>query len=61
MAYPDILTECYQLGEMIGLGPMDPTKNKTYKLIRELFQEVQDRFPEKYFHVGGDEVELSCW
>ncbi|CAB3236550.1 unnamed protein product [Arctia plantaginis] len=61
VAYPNILTKCYQFGKLIGLGPMDPTKNITYKLIGELFQEIQQRFPEKYFHVGGDEVQLSCW
>ncbi|CAB3236552.1 unnamed protein product [Arctia plantaginis] len=61
VAYPKILTKCYQLDELIGLGPMDPSKNITYKLIGELFQEIQQLFPEKYFHVGGDEVELSCW
>lgn len=40
---------------------MDPTKNITYKLIGDLIREVQERFPDKYFHVGGDEVELDCW
>lgn len=40
---------------------MDPTNNVTYKLISDLFREVQERFPDKYFHVGGDEVEMDCW
>lgn len=40
---------------------MDPTKNMTYKLLRDLFKEVQNIFPDKYFHIGGDEVELQCW
>nr|ABB76925.1 beta-N-acetylglucosaminidase 2 [Spodoptera frugiperda] len=61
VAYPNILTKCYSLGRELGLGPMDPTKNITYKLIGDLIREVQDRFPDKYFHVGGDEVELDCW
>ncbi|XP_034835450.1 beta-hexosaminidase subunit beta-like [Maniola hyperantus] len=60
-AYRGILTECYENGRVIGLGPMDPTKNMTYKLLRDLFKEVQNLFPDKYFHVGGDEVELQCW
>lgn len=46
---------------MVGLGPMDPTKNATYEVIRDLFQEIQERFPDKYLHVGGDEVEMGCW
>ncbi|XP_047028609.1 beta-hexosaminidase subunit beta-like isoform X2 [Helicoverpa zea] len=61
VAYPAILTKCYQYGEMVGLGPMDPTNNVTYKLIGDLFKEVQERFPDKYFHLGGDEVALECW
>ncbi|KAJ8731629.1 hypothetical protein PYW07_004793 [Mythimna separata] len=61
VAYPSILTECYRFGEIVGLGPMDPTNNMTYKVINDLFREVQDRFPDKYLHVGGDEVELDCW
>ncbi|KAJ8720344.1 hypothetical protein PYW07_012387 [Mythimna separata] len=61
VAYPGILTKCYQFGEVVGLGPMDPTKNITYKLIGDLFREVQQRFPDKYFHLGGDEVAMDCW
>ncbi|XP_045777364.1 beta-hexosaminidase subunit alpha-like [Maniola jurtina] len=60
-AYPGILTECYENGRPIGLGPIDPTKNMTYKILRDLFKEVQNLFPDKYFHVGGDEVDLECW
>ncbi|XP_032519602.2 beta-hexosaminidase subunit beta-like [Danaus plexippus] len=61
LAYPGVLTECYNQQQMVGLGPMDPTKNITYKLLADLFTEVQELFPERYFHVGGDEVELNCW
>ncbi|CAK1584912.1 unnamed protein product [Parnassius mnemosyne] len=60
-AYPNILTDCYIGDEVIGLGPMNPIRNTTYKLIRDLFQEVQTWFPDKYIHVGGDEVEMDCW
>ncbi|RVE44705.1 hypothetical protein evm_010663 [Chilo suppressalis] len=60
-AYPDTLTECYLNGQLIGLGPMNPINNGTYKLLEELIKEVQQWFPDKYFHVGGDEVELECW
>ncbi|XP_075977995.1 beta-hexosaminidase subunit beta-like [Anticarsia gemmatalis] len=60
-AFPDILTKCYKYNRMIGLGLMDPTNNATFNIIGELFKEVQDLFPDKYFHVGGDEVDLECW
>ncbi|CAH0585924.1 unnamed protein product [Chrysodeixis includens] len=61
VAYPSILTKCYQYGQVVGLGPMNPTINVTYKMIGDLFREVQERFPDKYFHLGGDEVAMDCW
>lgn len=60
-SHPSLLTECYRGNNVVGLGPMNPTKNTTYKLLRDLFQEVQTWFPDRYFHVGGDEVALDCW
>ncbi|KAI8419742.1 LOW QUALITY PROTEIN: hypothetical protein MSG28_008421 [Choristoneura fumiferana] len=41
--------------KVVGLGPMNPIHNATYKLLRDLIQEVQDWFPDKYYHIGGDE------
>ncbi|KAL0883446.1 hypothetical protein ABMA27_016825 [Loxostege sticticalis] len=60
-AYPDVLTKCYSKGQPTSLGPMDPINSATYKLIADLIEEVQEWFPDKYFHVGGDEVQLDCW
>ncbi|KOB61159.1 Beta-hexosaminidase, partial [Operophtera brumata] len=34
------------------LGPMNPIKNTTYNLLQELFTEIQDWFPDKFFHDG---------
>lgn len=60
-AYPNILTTCYKYGVPSELGPMNPIRNVTYKLLQDLFVEIQDWFPDKYFHIGGDEVDLACW
>ncbi|KOB76612.1 Beta-hexosaminidase, partial [Operophtera brumata] len=60
-AFPHLLTECYQSGEVVGLGPLDPTRNTTYALLEQLFQEVHEWFPDEFLHVGGDEVQTACW
>jgi hexosaminidase len=40
---------------------MDPTKESTYTFLDRLFQEMTPLFPDRYFHIGGDEVEGSQW
>ncbi|XP_041985085.1 beta-hexosaminidase subunit beta-like isoform X2 [Aricia agestis] len=60
-AYPKLLVECYKRSQVVGLGPINPINNHTYEFLRELFQEVQNWFPDKYFHIGGDEIILKCW
>ncbi|XP_037295173.1 beta-hexosaminidase subunit beta isoform X2 [Manduca sexta] len=61
IAYPQVLAKCYKKNTEIGLGPLNPISSTTYKLLRELFEEVQGVFPDSYFHIGGDEVSLGCW
>lgn len=60
-AYPMLLTKCYEKNKVIAYGPLNPIRSTTYKILGELIQEVQDLFPDRYYHVGGDEVDLSCW
>ncbi|XP_049877836.1 beta-hexosaminidase subunit beta-like [Pectinophora gossypiella] len=61
-AFPELLTQCYSSsGEEAGLGPLQPLRARTYAVLRALLQEVRQRFPDTHLHVGGDEVDLSCW
>jgi N-acetyl-beta-hexosaminidase len=61
--YPDLLTRCYDshsqpTGE---LGPINPARRETYALLWRLLREVARMFPDAYLHLGGDEVDFSCW
>ena len=58
-----VLTRCYdESGKPADTGPLNPTINKTYDVIKGLYAEIQEVFaPEKFVHTGGDEVPFDCW
>lgn len=60
---PGLLTECYNhRGEKDGfMGPLNPTKKRVYAFLEAFFEEVTQVFPDKYLHLGGDEVDFKCW
>ncbi len=39
----------------------DPTREETYDFLENLFAEMADLFPDKYMHVGGDELTGKPW
>ncbi|XP_019614522.1 PREDICTED: beta-hexosaminidase subunit alpha-like isoform X2 [Branchiostoma belcheri] len=59
---PGFLTPCYD-----GTTPngkyyaANPIRNTTYDMMTKLLKEVKDVFPDKYVHLGGDEVNFNCW
>lgn len=59
-SHPELLTKCY--GVYTGeLGPINPILDENYDFIYSLFDEIVDVFPDKYVHLGGDEVGFECW
>jgi hexosaminidase len=40
---------------------MDPTREETYKFLDKFIGEMSDLFPDRYFHIGGDEVNGKQW
>ncbi len=40
---------------------MDPTKPSTYKFLDAFIGEMARIFPDRYFHIGGDEVNGKQW
>ena len=55
------------------LQPLNPANNKTFELIEDLLHECTGGvasqpgkpspgvFPDNFVHLGGDEVDTSCW
>lgn len=60
---PGLLTRCYKKDGTADdfFGPINPVPAKNYKFLKEFFAETFEVFPDAYIHLGGDEVDFSCW
>ena len=59
--YPELMTKCPDSALKDFSKPMDVSKNSTYSFLAELLTEMSSRFEDDFFHIGGDEVDGSCW
>lgn len=65
-AYPALASKrdtTYQLGRRWGGfdAVMDPTREYTYRFIDRFIGEMTSLFPDRYWHIGGDEVNGKQW
>ncbi|CAF3781037.1 unnamed protein product [Rotaria sp. Silwood1] len=53
----------YELEKSWGIktATMDVTRQSTYDFLDKFFSEMIQLFPDKYFHIGGDECEPYEW
>jgi len=65
VGYPELASGPgpYQLERKWGVfdPAMDPTQERTYKFLDGFIGEMAQLFPDRYFHIGGDEVNGKQW
>jgi len=63
--YPELASAPgpYQIERKWGVfdPAMDPTQERTYKFLDEFIGEMAKLFPDRFFHIGGDEVNGKQW
>ncbi|KAL1993295.1 hypothetical protein VTN49DRAFT_3244 [Thermomyces lanuginosus] len=42
-------------------GQLDPLNDKTYEVVRTVYEELSRIFKDNVFHVGGDELQPNCY
>ena len=65
VGYPELASAPgpYQIERKWGVfdPAMDPTQERTYKVLDGFIGEMAKLFPDQYFHIGGDEVNGKQW
>jgi hexosaminidase len=65
VGYPELASGPgpYQIERNWGIfdPAMDPTREETYKFLDKFIGEMAKLFPDRYFHIGGDEVNGKQW
>jgi hexosaminidase len=65
VGYPELASGPgpYQIERRWGIfdPAMDPTRESTYKCLDKFINEMTTLFPDRYFHIGGDEVNGKQW
>jgi hexosaminidase len=65
VGYPELAsgTGPYAIERRFGVFPptFDPTRETTYQFLDAFIAEMAGLFPDRYWHIGGDEVEGSEW
>mgnify|MGYP003386804199 FL=1 len=65
-AYPELGSKAdysYKIERFAGVfnPTLNPTNDKTYEFLKNLFTEITPLFPDEYFHIGGDENAGKHW
>ena len=42
-------------------GILNPVNGRVYEILRTLYKEFNELFGSDIFHMGGDEINFTCW
>lgn len=42
-------------------GQLDPLNKEAFELVKDIVKEATERFPDRLYHTGGDEINTACW
>ena len=60
-ALSEALKGLFYCNGVVGGGLPHPLHAATWAMFDALFADLRLIFPDEYFNVGGDEVDISCW
>ena len=62
---PELLINCTRFSVPADadnqFGPMNPISEKVFEILKLFFNETKAVFFDEFAHLGGDEVEATCW
>ena len=72
LSLSDLLTPCWgegeeggpyveEWGEHADMETVNPSQEYSYDVMRDLWSEVTQVFPDRFVHVGLDEAYYRCW
>jgi len=59
-SHPELLTHC-ERKDKPDWGPFNPARETTFEFMEKFLASVRGDFPDNNIHIGGDEVDISCW
>lgn len=60
-APPGVFLDCRVSTTDPQSAVLDVTNDAAYGFLERVFAEIFSRFPERVYHLGGDEVNSACW
>ncbi len=55
-SHPELMSFCPDPSSLV-----DATKPEIYDFVENVYNDLNNLFPDDMIHVGGDEVQLTCW